>query len=385
MVIADDLSGAADAVAGYGSAYSAAVVLDSEGQWPDAEILAIDTESRYLPASEAAAVVAQVVRRALTGRRRVFKKIDSLLRGHVGVEIAAALVEMTDGGVGLALIAPAFPANGRTTVDGVVHVNGLANTRGDFNGSIKQALAMSGLEVGAVLATAGQTPEALAAQLRRMMKRGINAAIFDAVSDAELLAVVHAADLVDAPTLLAGSGGLASQIAPRLEHAGSGPIEYPQGLRTLVVIGSYSALAQAQRRALVDAGVRHVIVDHSSLLTPMVPRDLAHAIDEGDVVLTPDSAVRLDKSQARLVARALAIAAVAVIDRCDALVLTGGETARAVLHELGTVHMRVIRELGAGIVLSQVSIDLPLVVTKAGAFGDADTLVRAIELLKKTH
>ncbi len=47
-IIADDLTGAADAAAAYGPTHSSSVILDVDAPWPDAQILSINTESRYL-------------------------------------------------------------------------------------------------------------------------------------------------------------------------------------------------------------------------------------------------------------------------------------------------------------------------------------------------
>src|SRR5688500_4860627 len=96
-IIADDLTGAADAAAAYGPTHTSSVILDVDCTWPEAEILSINTESRYLAAEKAASAVTSAVGRALAQDRRVFKKIDSLLRGNVGAEVAATLAGITQG------------------------------------------------------------------------------------------------------------------------------------------------------------------------------------------------------------------------------------------------------------------------------------------------
>src|SRR3954454_9747157 len=132
-IIADDLTGAADAAAAYGPTHSSSVILDVESSWPAAEILSINTESRYLTGEEASSAVTSAVGRALGQHRKVFKKIDSLLRGNVGAEVAATLAQITQGrGKGLAIVAPAFPATGRTTSGGLVHVDGVRHAKGNF-------------------------------------------------------------------------------------------------------------------------------------------------------------------------------------------------------------------------------------------------------------
>lgn len=383
-IIADDLTGAADAAAAYGPTHTSSVMLDVGSPWPEAEILSINTESRYLAAEEAAAAVTSAAGRALKQGRRVFKKIDSLLRGNVGAEVAAALATATQGrGRGLAIAAPAFPATGRTTLRGIVHVGGRQNIEGRFGGDVGGALAAGGLTVEVLAGEAGRTPEDLAAHLRDVQERGIDAVVLDASSDQDLQAIAAAADLLDFPALLVGSGGLAAHIASREEGSARNAQVRHVG-RTLTVIGSYSSLARQQTEALVAAGAEHITLDHTALEGPAVARLVAEAMTRNDVVLTPDPMGTVDKAQALVVAEALARATAGGIGHCDALVMTGGETATAVLKALGAGSFTVLGEIEPGVVMSLLPEPLPLLVTKAGAFGDAGTLARTIQFLTGT-
>jgi uncharacterized protein YgbK (DUF1537 family) len=66
------------------------------------------------------------------------------------------------------------------------------------------------------------------------------------------------------------------------------------------------------------------------------------------------------------------------------LVLTGGDTARAVLRAMGIAALRVVGEVETGvpILVTEGAIALP-VVTKAGDFGDRETLVRCRATLRR--
>jgi uncharacterized protein YgbK (DUF1537 family) len=65
------------------------------------------------------------------------------------------------------------------------------------------------------------------------------------------------------------------------------------------------------------------------------------------------------------------------------LVLTGGDTARAVCRHLGIGGIRLLEEMAPGIPLGQLVGPHPLyAVTKAGAFGEEDALVKAVNKLK---
>ena len=125
-VIADDLTGAGDAGVQF-----AAVGLRTRtlvGTWTEehlrgAEVVVIDTASRGFSGAQAYSTVhAAAVRLQEPGLRVVYKKIDSTLRGAVGVEIDA-LLDACD--LALAVVCPAYPANGRTLSQGVLLVRGV--------------------------------------------------------------------------------------------------------------------------------------------------------------------------------------------------------------------------------------------------------------------
>jgi D-threonate/D-erythronate kinase len=153
------------------------------------------------------------------------------------------------------------------------------------------------------------------------------------------------------------------------------------------VVGSFSDLARSQLQELIGTGAQHVQLSSGESLDSGVQAQPVQAqpVQGGrDVVLTPDLTRAVDTANAGRVAASLAAAAAAIIDRYDLLVLTGGETAHAVMDALGVSCMSVLGELEPGVILSRLPGDMPLVVTKAGTFGDSGTLVRTIALLKAT-
>src|SRR4051794_19742776 len=118
-IIADDLTGAADcgiafAVAGLPTFVSFG---GAQAQSPS-RIVALDTDSRSLPpaaAMERAHAAARLACRS--GSRTLYKKIDSTLRGNVGLEVAATFRAVSEArGAALVIFCPAFPGTGRTVV-----------------------------------------------------------------------------------------------------------------------------------------------------------------------------------------------------------------------------------------------------------------------------
>src|SRR5919112_5760097 len=123
-IIADDLTGAADTgVQLARGGYRTAVAFRDTPIPPaeDLDAVVLDTDSRAMPDGFAAKRVLETVR-AVRYARIVYKKLDSTLRGPIAAELAAALGAS---GRDRAVVAPAFPAAGRTTVDGVQLVRGV--------------------------------------------------------------------------------------------------------------------------------------------------------------------------------------------------------------------------------------------------------------------
>jgi len=102
-------------------------------------------------------------------------------------------------------------------------------------------------------------------------------------------------------------------------------------------------------------------------------QDLAVAINAGDVF--PE-----DARPSRFLGSLLA----PLLNRVGALVVTGGETCRALLECIGAQKLQLLNELEPGVSLAFVPTPRPLlVVVKAGGFGHVDTLRNAYRFLKK--
>jgi uncharacterized protein YgbK (DUF1537 family) len=71
--------------------------------------------------------------------------------------------------------------------------------------------------------------------------------------------------------------------------------------------------------------------------------------------------------------------------QAEALFLTGGETARAVLGRLGVTGLRRLGEVEPGVIVSRAdggALAVRIIVTKAGAFGTEEALARVHALLR---
>lgn len=369
VIVADDLTGAADSAAPLTGRGVTAVVVDADATWPsDPAILAIDTDGRHRDPAVAAARAAAATRRARELGADVVKKIDSTLRGHVARELVAMREALApEGGRLLMVVAPAFPGNGRTTRGGVVHVDGRRLAEHGSDGDVVGLLGRGGLRARAISAAG-----ALGARLAEAHADGLDAVVVDAESDADLERVVVAVAAAPVPVLLVGSGGVTRPLA------GAAPVPYdvPRAASgaTLVVVGSRAEVSRRQHDRLLEHGLEHVVLGDPDVTAA----HLRAALTRGAAVLAPDRTAPVVREHAAGVAARLAEVITGVIDEVGTLVATGGETARAALVASGVSRYLVTGEVEPGIVrghVPELGID---VVTKAGGFGDPDALLRCL-------
>ncbi|MGI5170673.1 four-carbon acid sugar kinase family protein [Spirillospora sp. CA-253888] len=372
-VVADDLTSAGDGAAPFHLAgLPARISLGAADPAPAGAVTAVDCDTRTRTAAAAADRTAQATRR-LAAADVLVKTVDSTVRGHLAAEISAALAA---GGRTTAVIAPAFPAEGRSTVGGVQHLAGVPVHRTAFArdpGHPVRDADLTRLVPGAVLAEGPARLAELAGRTRYV--------VADAGSDRDLDEIV-AAVARPRQVLWVGSPGLAEALARRLapdrEPERTWPARrLPRGSRVLTVVGSLHPVSrgQAGRLGALNAGAMvPVTADHAA---ERVERQLA---DHGTALLHGPP----DRTAEGPVPEALAAVVTRLAGRraFDALVLTGGETARAVLDALAVSHVRLAGQPEPGVPLGVVESPWRFpVALKAGGFGDLDTLVRLNDLL----
>ena len=328
LIVADDLTGAADCAAqALRHGLSAAVALRPDAG-VDADVLALDLDTRRGGARAAYAATRDA---ASGGAPLLYVKLDSLLRGHVGAALDGAL----DGaGADTAIVAPAFPAQGRTTVGGRQLVDGKV--------------------VGDLL-------ETLRAQTSREVVHGAvdrpGVLVYDAEDDDDLARIAAGGP---AGAVWAGSAGLAGALFRGLEPGDGAPPAAVPGGPALVVVGTRAAAAQLEV----------LLARPGCIGIPAGPRageEARAALARGeDAVLYGEASAGADLAGA--------------LEHAAGLVLTGGETARAVCDRVGVTAIELIREIEPGVPLGRAG-DLGIV-TKAGAFGDPGTLSRAVDAIR---
>jgi len=85
-----------------------------------------------------------------------------------------------------------------------------------------------------------------------------------------------------------------------------------------------------------------------------------------------------------MITSALAEMTEALLDyTLSGIIITGGATARAITERLGIENIQILDEVQPGVPV--LKLDRLTAVTKAGGFGQADTLIQATQYLKRKH
>ncbi len=385
FILADDLSGAADCATGAARAGLTSVVAFGGAEGVEAQVLAVDADCRYLPAARARAINAALWRSGAAAGRLFYKKIDSTLRGNFATEMTALT------GAGLAVVAPAFPATGRTTRDARVLVGGVPLERNETWADER----MTGeADIAAMLRDAGLAAcslplpivrGGLRAELQRQVTAArVQAVVCDAETDDDLAVIADAS--VGLPVYWVGSAGLASHLPRAAGIRGQGrPPDVAVDGPILVVVGSPSSVSRAQVLALESGSGLASLVAPSQVLRAggrdpgwrALQASLREALAaRRDVMIRTGLDGARDLAQGHVLCELLAELLAPVAGGIGALVVTGGETARAVLVALGVHGLQVLREIEPGVALSVALGPRPIaVVTKAGAFGSPAALL----------
>jgi uncharacterized protein YgbK (DUF1537 family) len=364
-VLADDLSGAAEVAGTFlGRATSVSLRLDTFRRWPG--VVVADLNTRTMTQLDAVRTMRAALAEIPAGTR-VVKKIDSLLRGHVGAEIAVLAKR------GPVIVAAALPSLGRTVRNGVLHLGDtpLHETRAWAAEPELPPHAVADLFVGRPLTLIG-TGDGVADAMVRAADAG-RIAVCDGQTDADLDAIVSAGLRIPGVQFV-GTSALASAVARTLPPGQTTAYERQPATTVLTVIGTAAPVAASQVESLVADGARAVTVDARALLHDKAdPEPIQRALSRGSTVVTIGGV--LDPAEAQPVSAALGhfIATAQAQHRPD-LVLTGGETARAVVDAIGITSLRPVHEIHHGAVVSVAS-DGRRVVTRPGSFGDANSLV----------
>jgi uncharacterized protein YgbK (DUF1537 family) len=419
-IVADDLTGATDSVVQFARAgwkARLALTTPAAGSAEVGAVVAVVTDARaHAPATASADTASAVTELLASGIERLFLKIDSTLRGSVLHQLTGAIdawsAEHPDP---IAVVCSAYPAMGRTIVDGQVLVNGEGvHTTAIGRDPVTPVTTSAIRELlpgAAVLRLTGATAAEDAAQIGAAASAAPQRIVsVDAVTDEDLARLAEAVSLIGPRAIPVGAAGLAVAVsriwagATASEIAG---LPVPGSISRVVVVGSsLHEVSRMQVQFLLDSlPADQVLTIAPTLDQALEPagiadwaaNELANAPELPAVVVITSPPERsaapaedLGEPASERIARSLAIISDTVFESSSvgAFVLLGGEGARAVLDELGAESLLVHDTVREGIPIATLEggkADGIVVVTKAGGFGAPTALAEIVpELLDPT-
>lgn len=424
-IVADDLSSATDCGAQVvRSGLSVVVPLGSYSlpeQARAAQVISVDTDSRSLSAEQAYFRVRNATEKLLEeGWTDFYKSVDSTLRGNLGAEIEAVLEVVKPD---CAIVAPAFPKYGRTTMNGVQYLDGRPLHETEFgsdptapvqDADIARRLALGSARNARLLTLDDVRAGAshIERSIKELLSKGIELIVIDIAEQEDLKRICLGLAQSGLRIVWVGSTGLAEFIPlafnVRDAYATAHPDHSIDPRPALALVGSASETAREQlEHAHAYHGLNITYLDasrllqdttneleqaHAKLLSALqAGRDIALAVRSSrqEIAATQQFGAALNLSPAQVAQRivnGLASVASRLVreNYLSGIVATGGDTANALCNALGAQALEILGEVEAGIPLMRIlgAQALPLV-TKAGGFGSLSAVAEALRKVKQ--
>lgn len=420
-IIADDLTGANDTGVQF-ARNGLRTYVSMSGEEPtrsDIDVLVVDTDSRALSSKEAYLKVKQASELMKKIRPElIYKKLDSTLRGNVGAELEAVYDSFQPDFV---IVAPGYPKNNRTVEDGILCIGGKPLAETEFSLDPKTPVKESsiaglirnetGKEVGSMTKQdLNGGKERVIKKMKEYHQKGIHILVFDSYTEEDLQLIVKYVRESAYQVIWSGSAGLANYMIDGVESKAAydtriGKAESP----VLMVVGSVNQQSRRQlERVMMDPTVKGIkLYSHKVLERETAGREkervlkaVAEAIDEKyhivlyssgnseEVKLAQEAGATLGLTQSMVserISETLGQLTAEIVDnhRIDRLFLSGGDTAKKACFAMGITEFKLLDEVEIGIPIGKLVHQKEIVmVTKAGGFGSASSLLESLTILR---
>ncbi|WP_455368046.1 four-carbon acid sugar kinase family protein [[Eubacterium] cellulosolvens] len=413
-IIADDLTGANDTGVQFSKQGLKTIVLTKTDNIRQVskkiDVVVVDTETRYEEPKIAYLKVhrfAKAIKK--TGIQNVYKKIDSTLRGNIGTELDAVMDALN---LATAIVVPAYPANRRITVGGYHLVDQMPLSLTEVSRDILKPVKESHIptllkgqtkrEIFHIELSVVTDTSKLEKEIKKISNRG-GIVVLDAVTHDNLKNIAKTLPKVGVKTLICGSAGLAEELPEVLGIVAGRPVA--------LISGSVSHVTIDQIKKAEEAlDIKVIRIDCSQILNnkyrdremKKALKSIREYLDSGkDVIIS--SALTKDAKETTLIqgkrkgfsqhqiseeiSTALGqLAGMVAKEKISGIILTGGAIAIKAFKTIGALGFQVKEEVMPGIPIGQIiggRLDGLHVITKAGAFGDEDALIRCIKTLRR--
>ncbi len=425
-IIADDLTGANDTslqffIQGCKTQVSFGEDLSIDENLKT-EVFAMSTESRNVSPQIAVERVKKASENILKeyNFEYIYKKIDSVLRGNIALEIITILETLN---LDAAIIYPAFPNEGRTTIGGYHLVKGVPLQRTE----VSRDPACPILESNIVNLLRNQIPEdkkievdlisldtvmkgagPILTKINELISKGKKLIVADAVSTTDLEQISLAVTKSSYRILPCGSAGAAQALSkiwyPDVSDNVLNSPEIPQ-LPKLIVSGSATDLTASQikrlqenddidntyfiaikpenifsddyeeiaQRIINNLNKENTVIVHSSRLIEN-PDELNSLLIENEI--TKESFI------SKICDYLAAITRIVIAQKQAILITVGGETSYKCCRSIGSKNLQIIDTVAPAIPLG-VDHKGQFIVTKSGNLGTQNTLIDIIKYFEQ--
>lgn len=351
IVIADDITGAAE-IAGIALKHGLETVLTTEISLPETkpEVLVFATDTRSGNKVDAGVLSKKVAEIIPDGDKDlIFKKTDSVLRGHIVTELGAI---MEAKGFGKALLLPQNPSKGRVIRAGVYYINDVPLDQTDFNRDPEFP------------ATSSRVKELLegnveTAEVENPLKADGKKTIF--IADAEDKDdIIAQLDKADENTLLAGGADLFTALVEHkynksLSESGNGGITVPR--TAIIICGSTQSKNITEEPFIKSIGAREEIMPYDVFRGEASPEGWFCRLSEtykgsNAIIISIGTKENGGKECAVRLRKVMAEATCNLVGdkQPDLIIIEGGATAYAILSSIGWNSFNLKREYAPGIV-----------------------------------
>lgn len=406
-VIGDDFTGSGDianTLARAGARVLQYVGIPDASPAPEVDAAVISLKTRSVPVEDAVSQSLAACRWLVAhgAEQIVFKycsTFDSTPAGNIG-PVAAALLDELDAPI--ALVCPAFPANGRTIYQGHLFVQDrLLSESGMQNHPLtpmtdpdlrRWLAAQTLLPVGHL--SLSHLRRSAASEMARLAATGARLIVADAIDDLDLILL---GQLAAGHRLVTGGSGIAMGLPANFgikPAAMPAPVIHLSG-PALILSGSCSTATRAQVEAYRSSHPALRITAQEA----MEPRSalsgaqsfieanrhaapLVYSTDDPSAVAADQARFGRDRLATNYDAFFAALTAAAVTSGFCKIVAAGGETSGAVATALGNIAFEIGPEIATGVpVLTTTGTPRLALALKSGNFGETDFFDRALRML----
>ncbi|MCM3711692.1 four-carbon acid sugar kinase family protein [Sporosarcina luteola] len=421
-IIADDLTGANDTgvkLAQKGIKTSVVFQLNLE-MIGSLHSIVYDTDTRYSDTQDAFNAVKQAsIFFKKNGFEFIFKKMDSTIRGNVGIELDALYEVFKPDFI---IIAPGFPKSGRVLREGQIYLNGIrldqsdyaeSPTDGAFDYDLVQKLKRQS-KYKTALFTTDDLNEDIYDKLNKKFKEQIPFLVFDSEEENDLKEIAEYISQSHYNVIWCGSSGLINYLPEaynfKTKNEQSLPISRNGKSPTLTIIGSFNDVTLKQLKILLkESNTRGFKIDVPRLLENSIEKeneinriaiDCLKKAEEGYNIVIYASSDKSEVVQALELGRTSGKNAAEICSeiadalgritlqltskkKFSGLVMTGGDTAKKVSNHLNAIGIELIDELSSAIPIGRIIGKQNIsTITKGGSIGDENSLVSSVEFLR---